>query len=299
MKIAVIFPIFNGLEYTKRCLEVLFEQFHEISPSLAEYSVIVVDDGSSDGSGTWIEQHYPQVNLLRGDGTLWWSGGINKALEFGLNQIKADYFIWWNNDIIPGKDYFLNAATLISKGNPQIIFGSKIFLAQQRDIIWSMGGLFNPKSGEKSMIGTHKKNSDAYEKQIDCDWLTGMGTITHNSVYRETGLLDEHNFPQYHGDADFTFRAKKSGYSIITDPSLIIYNDTRHSGLKHDERFMQLWRSLFSIRSNFNIKKDFLFYRKHSTSLLAYKVPLMKYIKYTGGFIKWKILHFFGIQRKK
>jgi GT2 family glycosyltransferase len=297
MKITIIIPVFNGLSYTKKCLHSLFDQIVSVSSAEATFEIVLVDDGSTDGTGDWIVKNFPQVHLLKGDGNLWWSGGINKALIFGLDTLSTDYFIWWNNDIISNDQYFKDVIKLLKNHTHDTIIGSKIFYAQQPDTIWSMGGLFNPRTGKKSMVGTHEKDSDKYYEQISCDWLTGMGTVTHHSVYRKIGLLDEKRFPQYHGDSDFTFRAKKAGFAIIADPSLIIFNDTRNSGLKHDESFNRLFKSLFSIRSNYNLKKDFLFYKKHAVSPKAFLVPATKYIKYIGGFFKWKFLGLFGMKK--
>lgn len=297
MKIAIVFPVFNGLHYTQKCLDSVFSQLDKINTSIAIFEVVVVDDGSTDGSGDWIRNNFPQVHLLEGNGNLWWSGGINKAIEYGLSTLKTDYFLWWNNDVIPEKNYFDNLASQLGNHKPDTIIGSKIFLAHQPDTIWSMGGLFDPRSGYKSMIGALQKDNDFFNKRVSCDWLTGMGTVTHSSVYRKIGFIDEKRFPQYHGDSDFTFRAKKAGYSIVADPSLIIYNDTRNSGLKHDESFNRLFKSLFSIRSNYNLKKDFLFYKKHAVSTRAFLVPATKYIRYIGGFFKWKLMGLLGLKK--
>jgi GT2 family glycosyltransferase len=157
-----------------------------------------------------------------------------------------------------------------------------------------MGGTFDVNTGFKSLIGTAEADNTKYESIIDCDWLPGMGTITHKSVYEKIGWLDEKNFPQYHGDSDFTLRAKKNGFRIIVDPSLKIYNDTRHSGIRHNNNFSKLVQSLFSIKSNYNIKKDFLFYKKHCISMKAYRILFTKYFRYIGGFLKWKTLRLFG-----
>ncbi len=297
LNISIILPVFNGLRYTKQCLESLFDR-HRIEQLEANIYIIIVDDGSTDGSFEWINENYSQVKLLKGNGNLWWSGGVNLAVEYAVNQLNTDYILWWNNDIVASAKYFENLIAVLNQNDENTIVGSKINLAQKKDIVWSMGGLFNPYSGKKSMIGSEKKDGDEYDKIVECDWLPGMGTITHKTVYEKIGMLDEKNFPQYHGDSDFTFRAKTNGFKIIVHPNLKIYNDTRHSGLKHDESFRRLAQSLFSIKSNFNIKRDFIFYRKHSKSMKAYLVVVNKYFKYIGGFIKWKALGLFGSKRK-
>lgn len=298
-KIALVFPIFNGLGFTKKCLESLSVSFEKLDSEKATFEIVIADDGSVDNSNEWIKKHYPEVHILRGDGNLWWSGGVNLAIDYAIKILQADYILWWNNDILPEEDYFENLLGVIGKTDQNTIIGSKIYYADKRDIIWSMGGLFNPKNGKKSMMGNDQKDSEEFNKPRKADWLAGMGTLVHNTVYNKIGMLDAKNFPQYHGDADFTFRAKKNGYKIIVFPELKIYNDKRQSGLQHDESFNKLLDSLVSIRSNYNLKKDFKFYKIHATCPRAYLPVFKKHITYIGGFFKWKVLGFLGIKRNR
>lgn len=297
LKVSIVIPIFNGLSYTKNCLQSIFNHIHNIDNNELEYSVVITDDGSTDGSANWIKENYPQVTVKNGDGNLWWSGGINLAVNYALEVLNADYILWWNNDIIADINYFNVLAELLMENDKSIIIGSKIYLAQDQKIVWSLGGYFNPVNGLKDMIGRGQPDSDKFSIISDSDWLPGMGTVTHKSVYEKIGFLDEANFPQYHGDSDFTYRAKLAGFKIYTYPQLKIFNNTENSGLKHNESGKLLYQSLFSTKSNFNIKKDFLFYKKHAHSVFAYKVLLNKYFKYIGGFLKWKLLGLFGKKR--
>jgi len=297
MKISIVFPIYNGIEYTQKCLRSFYDQ-HKLESLSASFHIVIVDDGSIDGSYSWIKNNFPQVKLVKGNGDLWWSGGMNLGIEYALNKLNTDYTLWWNNDIVASENYFENLVKILKDNNENHIVGSKINLAQNKEILWSMGGLFDPYTGKKSMIGSEEKDTGEYNKIMECDWLPGMGTVIHKSVYENIGMLDNENFPQYHGDSDFTFRAKTNGYKILVYPNLKIYNDTRHSGLKHDESFKRPTNSLFSVRSNFNIKKDFTFYRKHTKSFKAYFVLFNKYFKYLGGFFKWQVLGIMGFKRK-
>lgn len=296
LRIAIVFPVFNGLSHTKTCLKSLFDS-HKIEQFDHEIKVVLVDDGSTDNTSVWITENYPQVNLLAGTGNLWWSGGVNMAIDFALDKLKSDYIIWWNNDIVAAENYFPNLMTILNNHDGTTIIGSKIFHAHNKDTIWSMGGLFDPKTGFKSLIGTAEKDQEKYKKLTACNWLPGMGTITHKSVYEKIGMLDEKNFPQYHGDSDFTFRAFKKGIPIVVYPDLVIYNDTHHSGIRHAGSLKRLVQSLFSIKSNYNISRDFIFYKKHNESIKAYSVLFKKYFNYIGGFLKWKILGWFGIKK--
>ena len=160
-----------------------------------------------------------------------------------------------------------------------------------------MGGLFDAFTGKKSMVGTGLQDNECFQKAIEVDWLPGMGTVTHYSVYKKIGMLDEKIFPQYHGDSDFTLRAKQNGYKIVVYPSLKIYNDNSHSGLRHQESLRGLVKSLFSIKSNYNIKKDIKFYNRYSRSYRAYFFLFRRYFKYIVGFFKWKFLGTFGVKK--
>lgn len=298
LKLSIVFPVFNGLDYTKKCLNSLFDDIDKVNQDV-QFSIVVVDDGSTDNSSEWIKNNFPQVHLLQGDGNLWWSGGVNMGVQYAIEQLNTDYIIWWNNDIISDKMYFRNLVQILKNNDVNTIIGSKIYLANQNDVIWSMGGTFDPVTGFKSMVGSGMPDSDNYQKEIEVDWLPGMGTVTHQSVYKKIGMLDDENFPQYHGDSDFTFRAKQNGYKIVVNPLLKIYNDNSHSGLIHRESFRGLVNSLFSIRSNYNIIKDIKFYNRYSKSIRAYNILINRYFKYIGGFIKWKLLGIFGVKKDK
>ncbi len=115
-RVALLIPVFNNLEFTKGCLNKLENLIGNNLQKHLEYSIIVIDDGSKDGTSRWIEDNYPDVIVLQGDGNLWWSGGINMGAAFAVQQGDYDYVMLWNNDIIPADDYFTELDALI----PQI-----------------------------------------------------------------------------------------------------------------------------------------------------------------------------------
>ena len=294
--ISIIIPVFNGINFTKACLKSIYTLISTSELSDNDFNVIVIDDGSKDGTAQWIRDNYPSVCLIYGDGNLWWSGGINKGVIYAIKDLNSDYILWWNNDIKPADDFFIQVAKLIKENNNHVIIGSKV-LSLNGDLIWGMGGNFNPRNGSRYMYGEQQRDSLTFRKPLEVDWLPGMGTIIHRDVFDKIGLVDEKNFPQYHGDSDFTYRAKKAGFKLIAFPELVIYNDTTNTGLIHQGSFSNLYKSLTDIKSNFNIKKDIKFFRKHASSSLAYLFLIKKYFRYIGGFFKWKILNFFGVKK--
>jgi GT2 family glycosyltransferase len=290
----VLIPVHNHIEYTRKCLHYLRE--HLPSDSAVAYSIVVIDDGSTDGTAAWIKNNFPEVDLLYGDGNLWWSGGINVGAAYAINELNADYLILWNNDIIAADDYFEKLSQILKNGREKV-FGSKIYVAGEQHLVWSMGGMFNPYNGRRYMLGYFKSDIIEYQKITESDWLTGMGTVVHKSVIDKIGYWDDTNFPQYHGDSDFTYRAKINGFKIKVFPELKIWNDVKNTGLKHGDSLRNLMKIMVDTRSNYNLKKNLLFYRKYAKSIWAYNEIIRAYYKLVGGFIKWKFLGLFSIKR--
>lgn len=296
IKIGILIPVFNGLDFTKKSLT----RLHEVIPESesTDIQVIVIDDGSTDGTGEWIRDNYPKTHLLTGDGNLWWSGGINLGMKYAIETLTCDYLLWWNNDILPAEDYFFELEKIILTHHPMIA-GSKIFYAHEPDLVWSMGGIFDTHNGMKYMRAMNQKDNPKLDQMVNADWLPGMGTILHKSVVQRIGWLDEKNFPQYHGDSDYTYRARLAGIEIKVFPRLKIWNDKSNSGLLHGDSYKLLFRSLTDIKSNYHIGKDVLFYRKYVTSMRAYQTLISKYCFYVGGFAKWKLLNLLGVRKKR
>lgn len=297
LTVSVIIPVFNGLSFTRKSLANLAMHRQKTNVGHFKLEIIVVDDGSTDGTTKWISDNYSEVHLLDGDGSLWWSGGINKGVNYALKHLLSEYVLWWNNDIHCEDDYFTNLFSLLEANPSGNLLGSKILRLHDKRV-WGMGGRFDPRSGKKYMVGERQPDGLEYQKPIEVDWFPGMGTCIHRSVFDSVGLLDEENFPQYHGDSDFTFRARKAGYKLIAHPDLVIYNDVSNTGIQHNNDFRRLYQSLTGIKSNYNIRKNILFLRKHSASSRAYLPLMKKYYNYIGGFLKWKALNGLGIKKR-
>src|SRR5258708_10408209 len=289
IRFSILIPIYNRLNITKQGLKSLYEAlgyYTRSGNSQCRFDVIVIDDGSTDGSSQWISDNYPDVYLLQGNGELWWSGATNVGARYAIEPLHSDYLLLWNDDIAPDNRYFLEVEKIFSRQDISgIVFGSKIF-AGTTGKIWSIGGYFS-KWGKYGMYRDPGANPSAF---FDCDWLPGMGTIVPASAISTKGLYwDEKQFPQYHGDSDYALRCKENGYQIKTCLNLVLYNASDNSGTGGYKNLKGLWWSLASMRSNYNFRKRLVFYRRHARQPLQYWGLAHTYLFFIGSFFKRNI----------
>lgn len=278
--ISIIIPIHNSIEYTKNALRDLYSSIREVNDPAWQFEVVVVDDGSEDGSSDWISKHYPGVNLCKGNGNLWWSGSMNLGIKYAIDQAGADYILWWNNDIFPDPVYFKNLIMILNGSGYNTVYGSKIYVAEEPEVIWSYGGKFHSKWGHSYMPENFTPDRPEFQQPSEADWLPGMGTILPVHIIKAIGDVNAIDFPQYHGDVDYTYRCKLSGFRIEVRPELKIWNHTTHSGMRHTRKLRGLITALRSVKSNHNFAKEWLLYRKYSKNPLAYLMLMKKYIGY-------------------
>lgn len=278
--ISIVIPIHNRLDITKKGLE-------SINCSLAYYKangnnsylykIIIVDDGSTDGSADWIKNNYLDVIVLPGSGDLWWSGAINMGARYAIENLGSDYILLWNDDTICSEDYFYEMEQLLIN-NPQYhdcIIVSKIYWQHKSNLLFNFGCYFNPKTGKKTIIGLNKV--DVYNEIISVDWAGGMGTLIPAKAISTLNYFDDKSFPQYYGDIDFFLKAKNKGFKAFAVPTLKIYNNLESTGINNAYSFKEFKTILLSNRSIVNFKQSYKFNIRHSNTIISW-------IKFTGKY---------------
>jgi len=121
IKIAVLITCHNRLKKTKQCLKALFSQRKIRNINL---EVFLVDDGSTDGTSKFIKKRYPNINLIKANGDLYWAKSTNLAWRIAIKSKKNfDYFLLLNNDTYLYEDAF-NELFFKNRHMNSIIVGS-------------------------------------------------------------------------------------------------------------------------------------------------------------------------------
>lgn len=290
MVISILIPIHNRIKVTKVGIESLLcalSIYQKNGTGQLFFHIIVIDDGSTDGSSQWITENYPDIIILKGNGNLWWSGAMNEGARYAIHTLESNFVLLWNDDIVSSNDYFLNLERIVeSEDLRNKIVGSKIFFFKDQSKLLSTGGIFNKFTGKMNMDRSLPKDTENYK---ECDWLSGMGSLIPASVFNIQNVWwDNEKFPQYYGDADFCLKCKKKGIKILLSSELIIFNKTEYTGITYGKTWKEFYRALTSVRSNYNFPDTFSFYSRHGILPFSYFGMAKKYLFYFISFLLQK-----------
>lgn len=212
-KVAIIMLNWNQYEDTVECLRSVYGMDYP------HFMVILLDNGSSDGSGERIERLFPQVDMLRSEVNLGFDGGNNLGIMRALNR-GCDYVFLLNNDTVvdPGMLGELVEAAL---RDPRIgIAGPKIYYFDEPDIIWWAGCRLNISPNGMfsfSQEGNGQEDTGQFDEEVDIDGAVGCAALIRRDVIENVGLFDERFFI-YHEEHDYALRAISCGYRIVFAP---------------------------------------------------------------------------------
>ena len=199
MRACIIIPVHNRRETTLGCLALLKSQ-----GVLNWATVVVVDDGSTDGTGEAVKADHPQVVILEGTGSLWWGGGIQMGMEWAFNQ-GAEFVLWLNDDTHPRAGAL---ELLVAKSHEHAAITSAQGILRETGEL-HYGGL------RKTTTGTALVHC-APGQVIPCDSICGNCVCIPRKAIEQIGFVDAATLPHFAGDADYGLRATAAGVPVIS-----------------------------------------------------------------------------------
>jgi len=260
-RIYIIIPVHNRKHLTRECLLSLRKQ------TFQNCKVIVVDDGSTDGTSEMIKKGFPKVVLLHGDGNLWWTGATNLGVEYALALAdQDDYILTLNNDTVVGSNYiqtFLNSASEY----PKSLIGSISVSDKDESRVVDAGVRINWLTAKYTNLTESRRykdilNAGSLIQKVDV--LPGRGTLIPIEVFRKVGLYDFKRLPHYGADYEFSRRANMKGYNLLINYKAVVISKVKETGLNNRVTSLgwgDLTKSFFSIRSANNLTQRWRFAR--------------------------------------
>jgi GT2 family glycosyltransferase len=215
VKIEVVTPVHNRKELTLRCLESL----KQADLTGIDMHVIVVDDGSTDGTADALAEKFPEATIINGDGNLWYTEGTNVGLKAALEN-DPDFILAINNDS-EFDPAFLQNMLQTARDNPRSVVGGVLVSWDDRKRVFQVAPKWNVWWG--GMRHWVKQTVDTLPKEPwEVELIVGNCVLFPAAAIREVGLMDAKRLPQY-GDAEYTPRMRRAGWRLFVDPRARVY----------------------------------------------------------------------------
>jgi GT2 family glycosyltransferase len=214
-KIEVVTPVHNRKELTLGCLRSLASA----DRTGIDLHVIIVDDGSTDGTADAVRREFPNVEIITGDGNLWYTAGMNKGLE-GAIEHDPDYVLAINNDC-QFDPAILRHMLETARSNPRSVVGAVLVNWDDRRSVFQVAPKWNVWWG--GMRHWVKQTIDTLPASPwRVELIVGNCLLIPAEAIREVGVMDAKRLPQY-GDAEYTPRMRRAGYQLLIDPRARVF----------------------------------------------------------------------------
>jgi len=213
---SVIVLNYNTRELTLQCLA-------SFAPALYQrgWQIIVVDNGSSDGSAEALQAQFPFAKLIRSERNLGFAGGNN----LGLRQASGRVVFLINSDVLAAADTLQAlayqfevrpAAGVISAGLRTTSGEAQAFAYGDDPTV-----TYLLRRGCRALLRRKTLHRWDVDQPIEVDWVSGACVAVRREVIQQVGLLDE-RFQLYFEDNDWCLRIRQAGWKIVYDPRFTV-----------------------------------------------------------------------------
>ena len=213
--VSFVVPNWNGRDLIDRCLESVRAQ------TLRELEVIVVDNGSSDGSPEHLRRHHPDVRLVALPTNQGFAGGVNA----GVRAARGEFIALLNNDAWAAPDWLERLTARLESEPTAGACAPKIYRAEgcepterldSTGELYSIWGLPFPRGRDELDRGQYDDAKAVFA-------VSGAASVYRAALFAAVGDLDE-DFFAYFEDVDLSFRAQLAGFSMLYEPSAVVYH---------------------------------------------------------------------------
>jgi len=260
--------------------------------SYSHFRILLVDNGSIDGSEAILRERFPEMEFLQTGANLGFAGGNNVGIRYALEQ-GADYVWLLNNDTVVEPNS-LSALVQTAQTDKTVgMVGSKIVYYDNPRMLWYAGAVLDSEAPYKMHHrGLRDEDSGQYNQLEETGFVTGCSLLAKRKMITEIGLMWE-DFFLYFEDSDWNVRAKNAGWKLLYCPNSLIYHKV---SLSMGGAESPLMRYYFSRNFLYFVKRNFP--EKFSISLLydcfEYVLVNIKKRKFASAANALKgIFHFF------
>ncbi len=214
--VSVIIVNWNGKSFLADCLDGLRQQTYR------DFSVIMVDNGSNDGSLDYVQTHYPEVKTI----DLSYNSGFAVANNIAIQSVQTKYVALLNNDAVPHPQWLANLVKVLENHPKAGFVASKMLFSDNPGKIDRVGDVYT--TAGTALLRGRGKPSDQYDNLERVFGACAGAVLYRSHMLDDIGLFDEDFFLLYE-DVDLSFRAQLRGYKCLYVPDAIVYHQAGSS----------------------------------------------------------------------
>jgi len=215
-KVYILLPVHNRKEITRGFMACLAAQ------EFLDYHLVLIDDGSSDGTSDMVRSIIPATTVLRGNGTWWWAGSLQQGLNWlKQRQIEDETVVLFINDDVNFAPDYLDRAVRLMAGKARTLVLSR-FKNRESGEIRETGVTANL----RRLTFTPAASGD----RINC--LSTRGLFAHWGDIKAIGDFYPRLLPHYLSDYEYTIRANRKGFKCETSAELLIGVNKESTGYR-------------------------------------------------------------------
>lgn len=218
-KIAVVLLNWNGKHFLQQFLpSVLLSDY-------PNYEVIIVDNGSSDGSVEFVHAHYPAIRLIRFEQNMGFARGYNEALK----QVESDYYVLLNSDVEVTKNW-LEPMVRLLESDPSIAACQPKLLSFNNKKLFEYAGAaggwldkYGYPFAKGRIFDICEEDHGQYDQTEPIFWASGAALFIRARVFHEVKGFDEYFFA-HQEEIDLCWRIQLAGHKIYSCPASVVYH---------------------------------------------------------------------------
>ena len=216
--ISVIIPNWNGASYLPTCLDSLLRQ------SYPNFEVMVVDNGSTDGSLELLERDYPEVKVVALLENRGFAGGVNA----GIREVQGEILAVFNNDAEADPRWLEELAKALARHPEAGMATPKVLLLDERDVINSAGDFYGV-DGVPGNRGVWQRDEGQFDREEYVFGAAGVAAAYRRAMLDDVGLFDE-DFFSFCEDVDLAWRAQLARWKCVYVPKAVVYHKLSATG---------------------------------------------------------------------
>ncbi len=211
-RLFIVVPTYNRWDEACVSLGCLFQSTYR------NFKVILVEDACTDGTVEKCRAEFPEVEIVHGDGDLWWSGAINMGTKRAL-ELGAEVIMWINDDIRVEPETVDHLVESFRRTGETSVLCARIRLPGDEGREWRGDPPpWNP------VAKTWKQPELPATGDLRIEYPPGgQGVLIPARCFREIGYVDRKHFPMNWADHDFHYRAMKAGYAYFVSPKAVVW----------------------------------------------------------------------------